>query len=48
MTMALIELRDVTKTYRRDQIEVPVLEGVTITVPAGDFLGLMGPSGSGK
>jgi len=46
--MALIELRDVTKTYRRDQIEVPVLEGVTITVPAGDFLGLMGPSGSGK
>jgi len=48
MTMALIELRDVTKTYRRDQIEVPVLEGVTITVPEGDFLGLMGPSGSGK
>jgi putative ABC transport system ATP-binding protein len=48
MTMALIELRDVTKTYRRDQIEVPVLEGVTITVPAGGFLGLMGPSGSGK
>jgi putative ABC transport system ATP-binding protein len=46
--MALIELRDVTKTYRRDQIEVPVLEGVTIKVPEGDFLGLMGPSGSGK
>jgi putative ABC transport system ATP-binding protein len=46
--MALIELRDVAKTYRRDQIEVPVLDGVTITVPEGDFLGLMGPSGSGK
>ena len=46
--MALIELRDVTKSYRRDQIEVPVLDGVTITVPEGDFLGLMGPSGSGK
>jgi len=46
--MALIELRDVAKTYRRDQIEVPVLDGVSITVPEGDFLGLMGPSGSGK
>src|SRR2546428_312865 len=46
--MALIDLRDVAKTYRRDQIEVPVLDRVTITVPDGDFLGLMGPSGSGK
>jgi putative ABC transport system ATP-binding protein len=46
--MALIELRDVAKMYRRDQIEVPVLDGVSITVPEGEFLGLMGPSGSGK
>jgi putative ABC transport system ATP-binding protein len=46
--MALIELRDVTKSYRRDAIEVPVLDRVSITVPDGDFLGLMGPSGSGK
>jgi putative ABC transport system ATP-binding protein len=46
--MSLIELRDVTKSYKRDAIEIPVLEGVTITVAAGDFLGLMGPSGSGK
>src|SRR6476659_5620607 len=45
--MALIELRDVTKSYRRDAIEVPVLDRVSITVPEGDFLGLMGPSGSG-
>ena len=46
--MALIDLREVTKSYRRDQIEIPVLDGVTITVNGGDFLGLMGPSGSGK
>ena len=45
---ALIELRDVSKVYRRDQIQIPVLDRVTIDVPAGDFLGLMGPSGSGK
>jgi len=46
--MALIELRDVSKKYKRDQIEVPVLDSVSIEVPEGDFLGLMGPSGSGK
>jgi putative ABC transport system ATP-binding protein len=46
--MALIELRDVTKSYKRDAIEIPVLERVSITVDEGDFLGLMGPSGSGK
>ena len=46
--MPLIELRDVTKSYKRDAIEIPVLENVSITVDGGDFLGLMGPSGSGK
>jgi putative ABC transport system ATP-binding protein len=46
--MALIELRDVTKSYKRDAIEIPVLDRVTITVEGGEFLGLMGPSGSGK
>jgi putative ABC transport system ATP-binding protein len=46
--MALIEVRDVSKTYRRDAIEIPVLANVSISVPEGDFLGLMGPSGSGK
>jgi putative ABC transport system ATP-binding protein len=46
--MALIELRDVTKSYRRDQNEIVVLSGVTITIGQGEFLALMGPSGSGK
>jgi putative ABC transport system ATP-binding protein len=46
--MALIELRDVTKAYKRDAVEIPVLDRVTITVAEGEFLGLMGPSGSGK
>jgi putative ABC transport system ATP-binding protein len=46
--MALIELRDVTKTYKRDSVEIPVLDRVSITVANGEFLGLMGPSGSGK
>jgi len=46
--MALIELRDVSKSYTRDAIEIPVLDRVSIAVDGGDFLGLMGPSGSGK
>src|SRR5437763_1833128 len=46
--MALIELREVTKAYKRDTVEIPVLDRVTISVGEGEFLGLMGPSGSGK
>src|SRR5262249_25139042 len=48
LTMALIELRDVTKSYKRDSNEISVLDGVSISADEGDFLGLMGPSGSGK
>jgi putative ABC transport system ATP-binding protein len=44
----LIELRDVTKTYKRDAIAIPVLDRVTMSVDEGAFLALMGPSGSGK
>jgi putative ABC transport system ATP-binding protein len=44
----LIELKEVRKKYRRDAIEIPVLDGVSMSVAEGDFLALMGPSGSGK
>ncbi|HKO55122.1 MAG TPA: ABC transporter ATP-binding protein [Thermoanaerobaculia bacterium] len=44
----IVEIRDVHKIYKRDQFEVPVLNGITLAVPRGDFLALMGPSGSGK
>jgi putative ABC transport system ATP-binding protein len=46
--MALIELRDVSKVYRRDAMEVPVLDRLSIEIEEAEFLGLMGPSGSGK
>jgi putative ABC transport system ATP-binding protein len=46
--MALIDLRDVTKAYKRDAVDIPVLDRLSITVAEGEFLGLMGPSGSGK
>jgi putative ABC transport system ATP-binding protein len=44
----IIELIGVRKVYKRDTIEVPVLEYLDLDVPSGEFLALMGPSGSGK
>ncbi len=44
----LVQIDNVRKVYRRDQFDVPVLNGITLDVPKGDFLALMGPSGSGK
>jgi putative ABC transport system ATP-binding protein len=44
----LVQINNVRKVYRRDQFDVPVLNGITLDVPKGDFLALMGPSGSGK
>ena len=48
MTNPLIQLRQVSKAYRRDSLTIPVLQGITLDVPEGEFLALMGPSGSGK
>jgi putative ABC transport system ATP-binding protein len=48
MAEPIIQLRGVKKTYRRDSFLVPVLDGIDLTVHAGDFEVLMGPSGSGK
>jgi macrolide transport system ATP-binding/permease protein len=44
----LIELVDVTKTYRSGELDVQVLHGVSLKVYAGEFLAIMGASGSGK
>jgi putative ABC transport system ATP-binding protein len=44
----MIEVNEVSKSYRRDALEVPVLTSITLTVPDGEFMALMGPSGSGK
>ena len=44
----LIQLRQVTKSYRRGVQDVAVLAGLSFDVDRGEFLALMGPSGSGK
>jgi putative ABC transport system ATP-binding protein len=46
--MALVEVHNVTKVYKRDTLEIPVLQNLSLSVPEGEFLALMGPSGSGK
>jgi putative ABC transport system ATP-binding protein len=46
--MAMVDVRDVRKVYRRDAEELVVLDGLNLQIDEGDFAALMGPSGSGK
>jgi putative ABC transport system ATP-binding protein len=46
--MAMVDVRSVTKVYRRDAEELVVLNGLSLQVEEGDYAALMGPSGSGK
>ena len=46
--MASVQVKNVRKTYQRDSQAIPVLDGITLEIPDGDFAALMGPSGSGK
>lgn len=43
-----LSLEDIRKTYYTGTLSVPVLKGVNLQVPRGEFLGIMGSSGSGK
>src|SRR5688500_1339022 len=46
--MALIECRQLTKSYQKGENTITPLKHLDLDVEAGTFLALMGPSGSGK
>ncbi|TMH11409.1 MAG: ABC transporter ATP-binding protein [Betaproteobacteria bacterium] len=47
-TTPVLDLRGLHKTYRLGKHVVPALQGVDLTLQAGEMLALTGPSGSGK
>jgi putative ABC transport system ATP-binding protein len=48
MNELVIDLKDITKTYRMGKVEVPALKGITTSIRKGEMVAIIGASGSGK
>jgi putative ABC transport system ATP-binding protein len=46
--MALVEIRNLTKRFKKGDEVITPLENVDLDIQAGDFISMMGPSGTGK
>lgn len=44
----MLMLKDIHKSYQQGSQEFPILKGIDLHVKEGDFLAIMGPSGSGE
>ncbi len=48
MNSASLTVESISKTFRRKDGDLPVLDGTTLAVGPGEFIALVGPSGCGK
>jgi len=48
MTMSIIDVKDLVKIYRSGETELRALDGVSFSIDRGEFVAIMGSSGSGK
>src|SRR5262249_11008237 len=46
--MEIIRLENISKSYRRGDLEIPVLQSISLEINSGEFVALLGASGSGK
>jgi putative ABC transport system ATP-binding protein len=46
--MAIIEVKNLIKTYRSGEVETPVLKGIDFAIEKGEWIAIMGRSGAGK
>lgn len=46
--MAIVELKNVKKTYQMGEVKISAVDGVTFSMEEGEFVIIVGPSGAGK
>ncbi len=44
----MIEMKNITKSYRLGEVDVPILKGIDLYIAEGEYVSIMGASGSGK